>query len=92
MYYYVYITSNSKNNVIYIGVTNNLQRRMYEHKTSIFNGFTKRYHVDKLVYCERYEDPDTAIRREKNLKGWKRDKKNALIESSNPSWEEISCL
>jgi putative endonuclease len=91
MYYYVYITTNSTNNVIYVGVTNNIQRRMHEHKNSLLNGFTKRYHVDKLVYCERYDNPSIAIMREKNIKGWRRDKKIALIEQANPSWEEIPC-
>jgi putative endonuclease len=91
MHYYVYITTNSKNHVIYTGVTNNLQRRMHEHKNGLINGFTKRYHVNKLVYCERFDDPKTAIVREKTIKGWSRDKKIALIEQTNPTWDELTC-
>ena len=74
---------------MYIGVTNNLQRRVYEHKEGVFEGFTKRYHVDKLVYYEFYEDIRNAISREKELKGWTRAKKNALVSSVNPEWREI---
>jgi putative endonuclease len=62
---------------------------MREHKSRSSKGFTQRYHVDKLVYLERYESPTVAIMREKNIKGWKREKKIELIEKSNPSWEEI---
>ena len=74
---------------MYISVTNNLQRRVYEHKEGVFEGFTKRYHVDKLVYYEFYEDIRNAISREKELKGWTRAKKNALVSSVNPEWREI---
>jgi putative endonuclease len=63
---------------------------MHEHKNGLLNGFTQRYHVDKLVYIERYDNPTAAIMREKNIKGWKREKKIELIEKSNPSWEELT--
>ena len=75
--------------MIYIGVTNNLRRRVYEHQEGVFEGFTKRYHVDKLVYYEFHEDIRYAISRKKELKGWTRAKKNALVSSVNPEWHEI---
>ena len=87
--YYVYILTNKYNNVMYIGVTNNLQRRVYEHKNGIYEGFTKKYNVHKLVYCEQCHDVKDAIRREKQLKRWSREKKNALVRSVNPDWKEI---
>ena len=87
--YYVYILTNKYNNVMYIGVTNNLQRRVYEHKNGIYEGFTKKYNVHKLVYCEQCHDVKDAIRREKQLKHWSREKKNALVRSVNPDWKEI---
>ena len=89
MNYYVYITANKDNKTIYIGVTDNLPRRIHEHKTGLHNGFTKKYNMDKLVYAEQFEDINFAIKREKQLKGWKRDKKDALISQSNPEWEEL---
>ena len=88
--YYVYIMSNWNNKVVYIGVTNNLKRRVYEHKTGIVEGFTKKYHVHKLVYFDSTTDVYSAITREKQLKGWKRERKNALIEEKNPLWEDLS--
>ena len=87
--YYVYIMTNLKNSVLYIGITNDLRRRVYEHKNGIFEGFTKKYRVHKLVYVESCHDIKDAIRREKQLKGWIREKKIALIESVNPEWKEI---
>ena len=87
--YFVYIMANSNNNVFYIGVTNDLQRRVYEHRTGIFEGFTKKYRVHKLVYCENWHDVKDALRREKQLKGWTREKKKALIGTVNPEWREI---
>ena len=75
---------------MYVGVTNNLTRRLYEHKNELIDGFTKRYHVHKLVYYEITGDPVSAITREKEIKGWTRAKKNALVESKNPNWEEIT--
>ena len=89
MNYYVYITANKDNKTIYIGVTDNLPRRIHEHKTGSHNGFTKKYNVDKLVYAEQFKDINFAIKREKQLKGWKRDKKDALISQSNPELEEL---
>jgi len=88
--YYVYILSNWNNKVLYIGVTNNLERRIYEHKNKLIEGFTEKYNVNKLVYFEEAIDVNCAIRREKQLKGWRREKKNELIESVNPKWEDLS--
>ena len=90
--YYTYILTNTNNRVTYIGVTNNLQRRIYEHKNGIIDGFTKKYHVHKLVYFEQYKYIDDAIRREKQLKGLLRSKKNALVVAENPNWDDLSCL
>ena len=87
--YYVYILTNEYNNVMYIGVTNDLRRRVYEHKSGEIEGFTKQYKVHKLVYFESGHDVKAAIAREKQLKGWKRERKNALVESVNPEWKEI---
>ena len=88
--YYVYILTNWNNNVIYIGVTNNLERRIYEHKNKLIQGFTFKYNVDKLVYFEITSNVDDAIKREKQLKGWNREKKNNLIESINPQWNDLT--
>ena len=88
--YYVYILTNKTNNVLYIGVTNNLQRRIAEHKNEQVEGFTKRYHLHKLVFFEEFSDVNNAIAWEKRLKRWIRAKKNALIESKNPSWKDLS--
>ena len=89
MAYYVYMLTNQHGNVLYIGVTNNLIRRVYEHRNHLVDGFTKRYHVDKLVYYETTDDVTAAIAREKQLKGWTRARKNALVASVNPQWEEL---
>ena len=89
MSYYVYMLTNKHGNVLYIGVTNNLVRRVYEHRHHLVDGFTKRYHVDKLVYYETTGDIATAITREKQLKGWTRARKDALVASMNPQWEEL---
>ena len=88
--YYVYILHNSQNNVLYIGVTNDLSRRLAEHKNEIADGFTKRYHVHDLVYFEEYTSPQYAIYREKQLKRWTRKKKEKLITEKNPLFEDIS--
>ena len=88
--YYVYILTNWNNRVMYIGVTNNLERRLYEHKNHLVDGFTKKYHVDKLVYYEMTGDVRAAIAREKQLKGWTRAKKNALVQTQNPDWLDLS--
>lgn len=87
--YYVYIvSSNSKR--IYIGVTNDLERRLYEHKNKIIKGFTSRYNMDKLVYYEIFTSPQQAITRETQLKGWLREKKITLIKTMNPDWKDLS--
>lgn len=88
--YYVYILTNWNDKVMYIGVTNDLQRRIFEHANGIIDGFTKRYNVHKLVYYEHTTDIEAAIAREKQLKGWTRAKKNALVETMNPSWKDLS--
>ena len=87
--YYVYMLTNWNNKVLYIGMTNNLLRRVYQHKHKLCDGFTKKYNVNKLVYYELYENVDDAIRREKQLKGWKRMRKDALVEAFNPEWKEL---
>ena len=89
MLYYVYILTNRHGNVMYIGMTSNLVRRIYEHRNHLVDGFTKRYHVDKLVYYETTSDAAAAIAREKQLKGWTRARKNALVASANPQWLEL---
>jgi len=88
--YYVYILSNWNNQVIYIGVTNNLETRLYEHKNKLIDGFTKKYNIDKLVYFEETADVKSAIEREKQLKGRIRERKNSLINSVNPDWKDLS--
>ena len=87
--YYVYILTNKTNTVMYIGVTNDLRRRLHEHKKEQIEGFTKKYHVHKLVYFEEYSEVNTAIAREKQLKHWIRTKKNCLVETKNPNWDDL---
>jgi len=87
--YYVYILA-SKSRRLYIGVTNDLERRVYEHKNKLADGFTKKYGIDRLVYYEEGGDVLFAIEREKQLKGWLRAKKIVLIESMNPAWDDLS--
>ena len=88
--YYVYILSNSLNTVIYKGVTNDLIRRVYEHKHHADpDSFTAKYNVTKLVYFEETSDVRSAIEREKQIKSWKREKKNQLIETDNPNWDDL---
>ena len=87
--YYVYIITNKMNTVVYIGVTGNLERRLYEHKHKLLEGFSSKYNLYKLVYFETTTDINSAISREKELKGWTRKKKNALIESKNPGWIDL---
>ncbi len=89
-HYYVYIVSNWNNKVIYVGITNNLQRRIYEHKNKLIKGFTEKYNVSKLVYFEQTKDVISAIAREKEIKKWRREKKNKLINSLNPEWKDLS--
>ena len=88
--YYVYILTNQYHTVLYIGVTNNLIRRVYEHKQTFVDGFTKRYKLHKLVYYEQGNEILWAIGREKELKNWHRDWKNKLISACNPSWKDLS--
>lgn len=88
--YYVYILTSNNNKVMYIGVTNDLNRRLYEHKKGLIDGFTKKYNVHKLVYCEETGSIEDAIVREKQLKGWKRERKNELVEAVNPEWKDLS--
>ena len=88
--YYVYMMTTKHNTALYTGVTNDLVRRVYEHKTGCVDGFTKRYHIHKLVYYEEYMYVYDAISREKQLKGWTREKKNQLIVSRNPTWTDLS--
>ena len=87
--YYIYLISNSSNRVLYIGMTNDLIRRVFEHREHQVEGFTKKYKVWKLVYFEQTGDVEEAIRREKQLKGWRREKKNNLVNSFNPSWSDL---
>jgi putative endonuclease len=88
--YYVYILTTTHNKMLYIGVTNDLRRRTIEHRNEVTDGFTKKYNVQKLVYFEAYSDPQIAIKREKQLKRWIRQKKVELIESQNPDWKDLS--
>ena len=88
--YCVYILSNWDDSVIYIGVTGNLPRRLYEHRNGLAEGFAKKYNVHKLVYYENTSDVYIAISREKQLKGWSRKKKNELITKVNPEWKDLS--
>ena len=87
--YFVYIMTNKRNTVLYTGVTNNLIRRVYEHKEKMTGGFTKRYNVTKLVYYEVFEDIENAILREKQIKDVSRHKKIELINSKNNEWREL---
>jgi len=88
-YYYVYILSNKKRGTLYIGVTSDIVKRVYEHKNKLVEGFTKKYSVDRLVYYEITRDINIAIRREKQLKKWKRVWKLELIEKNNPDWKDL---
>ena len=89
MVYYVYILASKKHGTLYIGVTSDLVRRVYEHKTKAVPGFTTKYGVEKLVLFEMYDDAMTAIAREKELKKWRRDWKTRLIEEQNPNWDDL---
>jgi len=87
--YYVYILFN-KSKTLYIGVTNNLSRRLYEHKNKLIEGFTKKYNLNKLVFYEEFNSINDAIKREKQLKNWHRQWKINLIESNNANWNDLS--
>ena len=87
--YYVYILTTKLNTLLYTGITNDIKRRLFEHKTGANDGFTKKYHVHKLVYFEVFDSVDLAIAREKHIKGYSRDKKIKLIEAKNSEWKEL---
>ena len=89
-YYWVYILASDVGGTLYVGVTNNLVRRMYEHRMGLVPGFTKRYQVHRLVYFEPHTDIEAAIRREKRLKKWNRAWKIRLIEAQNPNWDDLN--
>ena len=82
--------TNQNDKVIYTGVTNNLERRVYEHKNKQVKGFTAKYNINKLVYFDYTKDVTSAIEREKEIKSWRREKKNRLVESMNPEWRDLS--
>ena len=86
---YVYILTNKNNKVLYVGITNNLVKRVYEHKEDLVEGFTNKYKTHKLVYYEFFEDITNAITREKKIKGWLRNKKFELIKGFNPNWNDL---
>ena len=88
--YYVYLLTNWNNKVIYVGVTNDLNRRLYEHKNKIVQGFTQKYNLNKLVYFEETNDINAAITREKEIKRWRREKKDKLVNQLNPNWIDLS--
>ena len=87
--YYVYIMTNRSRVVLYTGITNSLQSRLWFHETASEKSFTKRYKIDRLVYYETFEDPNDAIAREKEIKAWRREKKNELVEMLNPKWDDL---
>ncbi|BAY25339.1 excinuclease ABC, C subunit, N-terminal [Calothrix sp. NIES-2100] len=88
-HYYLYIMTNKYNSVLYTGVTNDLQRRVYEHKSKLIEGFTKKYNITKLVYYEIFDDAYTAISREKQIKSGSRQKKIDLVNSINKEWKDL---
>jgi putative endonuclease len=88
-HYYVYLMT-SPTGTLYTGITNDLKRRVYQHKHKLIEGFTQKYHITRLVYYEETSDVHTALAREKQIKGWVRRKKIALIESVNPKWQDLS--
>ncbi|MDD5457495.1 MAG: GIY-YIG nuclease family protein [Candidatus Margulisbacteria bacterium] len=87
--YYIYLMTNSRNSVIYVGVTNDLMRRVNEHKEQLLEGFTKKYNINKLVYYEIFQNSREAIIREKQIKAGSRNKKNELINKVNPEWKDL---
>ena len=88
--FFVYLITNRSRVVLYTGVTNNLERRVWEHQNGEISGFTKTYSVNRLVYYENFDDPYDAIAHEKEIKGWRRSKKNVLVETLNPKWADLS--
>ncbi len=89
-YYYVYLLTNWNNKVVYVGMINNLYRRISEHKNKLIRGFTQKYNCNKLVYYESFNDVNAAIFREKEIKKWRREKKNNLVITLNPEWRDLS--
>ena len=87
--FFVYIMSNKKNGTLYVGVTNNIVRRVYEHKNKLIDGFSKKYNLTNLVYFECVDNAEAAIHREKCIKKWNREWKIQLIEENNPEWEDL---
>ena len=88
--YSVYILTNWNDRVMYVGMTNDLERRLYEHKNKLVKGFTEKYNIHKLVYFEETQDVYAAITREKEIKKWRREKKNTLVNKTNPEWKDLS--
>lgn len=88
-FYFVYILSSKRNGTLYIGITSNLPKRVWEHKNKLIEGFTKKYNVNNLVYFEQTENAQSAFLREKQLKKWKREWKIELIEKDNPQWKDL---
>jgi putative endonuclease len=87
--YYVYLMTNWNHRVMYVGVTNDIMRRLDEHKNKLIKGFTEKYNINKLVYFEETANVSSAIAREKEIKKWRRQKKNALVQSINPKWSDL---
>ena len=87
--YYTYILASKRNGTLYVGITSNLIKRVWQHKEKLADGFTKKYYVDRLVYFERFRDPENAIKREKRLKKYPRKWKLHLIEKDNPEWKDL---
>ncbi len=90
--YYVYLITNWNNKALYIGVTSNLEQRIYQHRNKLIKGFTEKHNINKLVYFEQTNDINSAIAREKEIKKWRREKKNTLIENMNKTWDDLSEL
>ena len=88
--YYIYIMSNKNDTTLYVGFTNDIERRIKEHKSGLTKGFTQRYNCDKLVYFETYSDVNQALDREKQIKKWRREKKDLLIKTLNPDLKDLS--
>jgi putative endonuclease len=88
--YYVYILASDRNGTLYVGVTSDLRRRVFEHRNKIVEGFTKKYDISKLVYFDQTNDIESAIKREKQIKKWNRAWKLRLIEEQNPEWKDLS--
>ena len=90
--YFVYMMTNRSRVVLYVGVTSRLDGRVCDHRSQVVEGFTAKYKLNRLVYYEQFSDPISAITREKEIKGWRRAKKNALVETLNPKWEDLTEL